>query len=443
MNISFHSYQIWDLLSFLVKILLLVWFFKPIKANTEGRFRWLGFVCLLLLAWLYLSATIALKDLYSAKNFFIQAFRMMAHLVPIGLWLYFTKEISLSVSFYLAGIVTVVFLATQNFRTASVILIKLLDTDEATRRFTLFFVILLEWLVLYIVRSTMKIEKISKPAAFTLGVLSLSILLEVYFKWSLVAMQFMQQPSYSREFAVFALVAAISSMTLPFLVERNQQTQQIQMRLQAEQITMAHEMQNAKRSLQANNDIRRLYHDMKNHLLVIKRMAGEKEALTEYLGNLLPQFEDYERNISTGNAMLDTLLSEKIQRAALDKIQFNVCLNLNELDFLSGTDLVTIFGNAVDNAIEAVQKLPQEQERVVYIKSSFFANMHVLRFSNPYSGNVEVTDGSIVTSKSDNVVHGIGLSSIQNAVQRYNGSVTVNADNASKEFTLTIMLPNN
>ncbi len=443
MNISFYSYQIWDLLSFLIKIGMLIWFFKPIKANTEGRFRWLGFVCLLLLAWLYLSPTIALRDLYSAKNFFIQAFRMMAHLIPICLWLYFTKEISLPISFYLAGIVTVIFLATQNFRTASVILVKLLDTDEAARRFTLFFVILVEWLVLRIVRSSMKIEKVSEPTTLTFGVLALSILLEVYFKWSLVAMQFMQQPSYSREFAVFALIAAISSMTLPFLVERNQQTQQVQLQMQAEKITLAHEMQNAKRSLQANNDIRRLYHDMKNHLLVIKRMAGEKESLEEYLSQLLPRFEDYERNISTGNTTLDTLLSEKIQRASLSRIQFNVCLNLKELDFVSGADLVTIFGNAVDNAIEAVQQLPQEQERVIYIKSSSFANMHVLRFSNPYSGNVEITDGSIVTSKTDSAVHGIGLSSIQNAVMRYNGSVTVNADNDSKEFTLTIMLPKN
>lgn len=441
MNTSIYSYQIWDLLSYLIKVGLLLWFFKPVKANTEGRFRWLGYLFLLALAWLYLSPTVALTDLYSAKNFLIQTFRMLTHWLPICLWLFFTKDISFPTAFSLSGISTVVFLATQNLRTAVTLLVPLLNADESYRRFTLFVVILVEWLVLYFVRSVMKIDKVSRPSPLTLGVLTLSILLEVYFKWSLVAMQFVQQPSYSREFAVFALIAAISSMMLPFLVERSQQRQRAQLRMQAEQIGMAYEMQNAKRSLQANNDIRRLYHDMKNHLLVIQRLAGEKEELKEYLGHLLPQFEDYETHISTGNAMLDTLLSEKMQRAALSQIEFNVCVNLKELDHLSAVDLVTIFGNAVDNAIEAMQKLPKEEEKVIYIKSSNFANMHVLRFSNRYCGNVEIVDGNIVTTKSDSDVHGIGLSSIRNATARYNGSVTVSADNDNGEFVLTIMLP--
>lgn len=441
MNAFFHSYQIWDLLSFLIKIGLTLWFFKPVKPNTEGRFRWLGFLCLLTLAWLYLSPTVALTDLYSAKNFAIQALRMMAHWLPICLWLFFTKDISFSSAFSLSGISTVVFLATQNIRTVATLLIPLLNAEEGYRRFTLFVVIFVEWLVLRLVRSIMKIDKVSRPAPITLGVLTLSILLEVYYKWSLVAMQFVQQPSYSREFAVFALIAAISSMVLPFWVERSQQRQQAQLRMQAEQIGMAYEMQNAKRSVQANNDIRRLYHDMKNHLLVIQRLAGGKEDLKEYLGQLLPQFEDYETHISTGNAMLDTLLSEKMQRAALNQIDFNICVNLKELDYLLPVDLVTIFGNAVDNAIEAMQKLPKEEEKVIYIKSSDFANMHVLRFSNRYCGKVETVDGHIVTSKSDSDVHGIGLSSIRNAAARYNGYVTVNADNQNGEFVLTIMLP--
>lgn len=441
MNLPFNSYQLWDLLSFLIKIGLILWFFKPVKANTEGRFRWLGYLCLLSLAWLYLSPTVALTDLYSAKNFVIQTFRMLTHWLPICLWLLLVKDITFRSAAYLSGIATVVFLATQNLRTSVTLLVPILNANEAYRRFTLFFVILVEWLVLYVVRSAMKIDKVKRPTNISIGVLVLSILLEVYFKWSLVAMQFVQQPSYTREFAVFALIAAVSSMALPFLVEKSQQRQQIQLKMQGEQIAMAYEMQNAKRSQQANNDIRRLYHDMKNHLLIIQSMAGEKEELKEYLNELLPQFEDYETQISTGNAMLDTLLSEKMQRASLDQIQFNVCLNMKELDHLLGVDLVTIFGNAVDNAIEAVQKLPKEEERVIYIKSSEFANMHVLRFSNRYYGEVEILDGNIVTSKSDSDFHGIGLSSVRHAVARYNGYVTLNADNEQGEFVLTIMLP--
>ena len=135
-------------------------------------------------------------------------------------------------------------------------------------------------------------------------------------------------------------------------------------------------------------------------------------------------------------------MSEKIQLAYADGIRFNVCLDLSGLDHIKTVDLVTIFGNAVDNAIEALRKTEKsEGERLLFIKSSTFANNVVIRFQNRYAGDVELRGGVPVTSKKDADMHGLGISSIRNAVRRYGGTVTVKADNVNKEFTLVVMLP--
>jgi sensor histidine kinase regulating citrate/malate metabolism len=209
-----------------------------------------------------------------------------------------------------------------------------------------------------------------------------------------------------------------------------------------EQMVLQYEVRSAKREMQAAGDIRRLYHDVKNHLLAIRSMAGSEGEINDYLSELLPKFEGYETQVRTGNETVDAILSEKIQLAYADGIRFNVCLDLERLDHIRAVDLVTIFGNAVDNAIEALRNTEEgDNGRFLFIKSSTFANNTVIRFQNRFAGTVELNNGDPVTSKKDADMHGIGISSIRNAVSRYGGTVNVKADNDSRLFTLVVMLP--
>ena len=77
----------------------------------------------------------------------------------------------------------------------------------------------------------------------------------------------------------------------------------------------------------------------------------------------------------------------------------------------------------------------------MYIKSSTFANNVIIKFENRFDGIVELKGGEPVTSKTDADMHGIGIKSIRNAVNRYGGTVSVKADNTNKMFTLVVMLP--
>ena len=202
-------------------------------------------------------------------------------------------------------------------------------------------------------------------------------------------------------------------------------------------------MQNARRALQANHDIRRMYHDMKNHLLVLREMTTKDDRMEPYLESLLSQFEGYETQVSTGSPVVDALLNEKIQRALFDQIQFNVYLDLSALSFMKPIDLVTIIGNAVDNAIEAVRDLPAKTDRIVYLKSNRTANLNVIQISNQYEGTRSIEDGKLKTGKANPEMHGIGVDSIRTVVKRYGGSVEIKIDDMTKWFRMTIMIPDN
>lgn len=160
-----------------------------------------------------------------------------------------------------------------------------------------------------------------------------------------------------------------------------------------------------------------------------------------YVDSLLHELADYDACVSTGLPTLDPFLSEKLYQAKLEQVQFNVCLDLRMLNFVAYTDLISIFGNAVDNALEAVRKLPPGTERTILLKSSCFANAVILRFGNPYAGKLCKEGNQLLTGKTDQAQHGIGLKSITRAVERYGGSVDVDASKEEKWFELTTMIP--
>lgn len=219
----FHLYQIWDLLSLVVKYLIILWFFQPLGRRTEGKRIKAGCFCLLPMAWLYLSPPAALVNLYSLENFSIQMERMLVHWLSIGVFLVLTREISRPAAGYLSGIVTVIFLAVQNFRSAATVFFPLLGSNEANRRFTLCVVIIIEFCILKILRSAIDITKIKSINISSWSTLILSLLLEVYFKWTLLFMQFQAGLMLHREFALFAFCAAFGVMLVLLLTEVNQQ----------------------------------------------------------------------------------------------------------------------------------------------------------------------------------------------------------------------------
>jgi sensor histidine kinase regulating citrate/malate metabolism len=102
-------------------------------------------------------------------------------------------------------------------------------------------------------------------------------------------------------------------------------------------------------------------------------------------------------------------------------------------------DICTIFGNALDNAIEYEQQIEEEEKRLIHVSLFAQKGFVMIRFENYFEGELKLEGDLPITTKQDTYYHGYGLKSIRYAVQKYDGVVNV----AQKEnwFELKILLP--
>lgn len=436
-----------DVISCAVEISILLWFFASRPDRKEARENAVrkaaGFLPLAVLLTIYMTPLNAAVSVFSIENLTIQIFRMLLHLLPVMFWLFFNKACTLRVAAYLSGIFTAIYLTAQNLR--MVMMTYGMSTPPQQTYGTgyvvgVVFTAVAEMLLAVLTYRLIRPEKIDTIDRQRVIMMSIVLFIMVYFKWILTAAMELSLGGDRTMMISFSLVTSIGLYLVLLLYDYSRLLLKEKKQADHEKTVLQYEIRSAQREMKASDDIRRLYHDVKNHLLAIQSMAGSEGEINAYLKELLPQFEGYETQVRTGNPTVDAIMSEKIQRACSDGIRFNVCLDLSRLSFIKTVDMVTIFGNAVDNAIEALKKT-EGGDKYLYIKSSNFANNVIIKFENRFDGTVELRGGEPVTSKKDAEMHGIGIKSIRNTVSRYGGTVSVKADNTNKMFTLLIMIP--
>ena len=187
--------------------------------------------------------------------------------------------------------------------------------------------------------------------------------------------------------------------------------------------------------LKDEEKVRSVYHDMKNHLLVLQRQINSPETaeMVEKLQSQVAMYGDYEH---TGNDILDIILKEKSETAREMHIALSVTADLNGVDFIEPLDVSTIFGNGLDNAIEASEKLPEEQ-RAILVKAGRVQNFFSVLIENSCLQNREYTKQR--TTKNDDFLHGFGISNMRKAAEKYDGQLTIKCEN--EKFTLKILIP--
>lgn len=181
--------------------------------------------------------------------------------------------------------------------------------------------------------------------------------------------------------------------------------------------------------------VRSIYHDMKNHLLVLEGSQGT-DATRKMAEQLRTQIADYEDYIHTGNNFLDVIIKDKAEKMHEKQIDFSVSIDFDSVDFIEPLDISTLFGNGIDNAMEASEKLPEEQ-RVVLVKAGKVQSfVSVLIENNCLDTN---SSKQIRTTKADSFLHGFGISNMEKAAEKYGGTCTIAQENG--KFTLKILIP--
>ena len=148
----------------------------------------------------------------------------------------------------------------------------------------------------------------------------------------------------------------------------------------------------------------------------------------------------YDSLIKTGNEALDVIFTEKSLICRKNNVKLNCMVDGAHLSFMDKTDIYVLFGNLVDNAFEAVQKLDDVDRRIISMNVCAANRVLAINVSNYYDGEIVLRpDGLPATTKKDGNLHGLGMKSICLIVERYDGNIDFAAENGI--FTVDIVFP--
>lgn len=177
-------------------------------------------------------------------------------------------------------------------------------------------------------------------------------------------------------------------------------------------------------------------HDLKKQLTSLGNRIGKDEITG--LNNLV---DIYDSSVRTGNETLDILLAQKSLICEQRGISFERLIDGHAIDFMKPADIYALFGNAMDNALEALSRLDPSDKttpRTIRMQVKHDKGMTVIHIANPYQGILTFDHDLPVTTKSDSRYHGFGMRSIQLVVEHYHGALSIETQH--QWFSLNIVL---
>lgn len=178
-------------------------------------------------------------------------------------------------------------------------------------------------------------------------------------------------------------------------------------------------------------------HDLKHQLMEYAKNGQMDSKLVKELENVI---NIYDSTIKTGNEALDLILSEKSLICQKKSIKLTCLADCSKLSFIDKADLYSLFGNIIDNAIEAVSKIKDVDKRHISLIVKNINSFISISVDNYYDGDIVLGENGLpLTTKKDKDYHGFGMKSIQLVVNKYDGDLNVNV--ANNVFSLSIMFP--
>lgn len=174
-------------------------------------------------------------------------------------------------------------------------------------------------------------------------------------------------------------------------------------------------------------------HDLKHQLHILEAQYGK-----DNMREMRQAVDGYDSLFRTGCVALDTVLGMKNYNCERNRIQFTCLANGEKLGFLPEEDVYSLFSNILDNAIEAVEGLPEEK-RIISLTVMEKGGFVLIHSENYCSAQPEFVDGLPKTTKADKACHGFGSQSIHMLAARYEGICTFKTEDGV--FYTDVVLP--
>ena len=196
------------------------------------------------------------------------------------------------------------------------------------------------------------------------------------------------------------------------------------------------------------NETRAFRHDIINNLSMLSAMMNEKkyDEVEEHLEALLGEVKGMSPKYVTGDEMLDCIVGMKSSKMDEEGIDFTIDGVADGGLGMKPVDVCSIFANAMDNAIEACEKLPEEKEKRIQLIMKRTERFFSIKLINSMSDDENsgaagklFGEGGRITTKKDKNLHGFGTQNMKAAISRYDGMLKAEAEDGI--FTLSIMIP--
>lgn len=248
------------------------------------------------------------------------------------------------------------------------------------------------------------------------------------------------------EYMIFSATASFLLLVINYVIfevydwiSRNAELRE-QNRLYAQQLELC--TQQAEERERLYLEIRRIRHDLKNHLSGLLGMVqtGQNSEAEKYIMQMLDvgAGDRSEKVSRSGNIVVDSVINHAYAAAQKDNIRFNVNVLIpSSLPFESG-HLAIVLGNLLENALEACRDIP-DGKGFICLDISYAKDIFQLCIKNNYQSKRKKDNiGHYITTKVDNTYHGLGLSSINHAVINYHGQMDI-TDNGNIFQVIVVM----
>ncbi len=195
------------------------------------------------------------------------------------------------------------------------------------------------------------------------------------------------------------------------------------------------------------NGIRRMRHEMRNHLTAVQGLArsGAYEEIDEYLARIGESLDEFEFIVKTGNPVTDVIVNDKMHMAKEQQILFESQFVYPDSDYYNAYDIGIIVNNLLLNAIEACVRMNESDitkpQKYIVLSGKKKGKFFLIEVRNSFNGEIvfdNKTGLPITSKKNQEGTHGIGLANVKQEAEKYLGNISVHCDN--NEFCVTVML---
>lgn len=172
----------------------------------------------------------------------------------------------------------------------------------------------------------------------------------------------------------------------------------------------------------SNEELREFKHDLKNYLLPLQEAMETmpQSEMVKVWKKINQKIEDVQTLIQTGNSYVDSMINTKITLARSEKVDVK-CTILSKMEGIDDLEFCSVFGNLMDNAIEAERKVTEKKEIIIFVEEKM--GYLRLEIQNKIEKSVLNENSSLNTTKKDTSSHGIGHKSVKRTMQKVGGAL--------------------